>query len=216
MKRRYSSGRKKYKIQRTIRPKPNPELKKAFMLMPAAALDSVGTAWREVDIVGPIVPGAGVTNRIGRRIQIHSFRFRGVLTGGANGSGPVDEYYNNIRLMIYVTTATKSGIALTPASTAGYVLNTPLNKNYMPSLQKVLYDKIYGMTNQPWASNSCAPATREIDFYKRFKKPLICMFTGDTVQFNQTQINVSMVTDSTVVPHPGFSSGYIEVGFFDY
>lgn len=191
-----------------------PELKKGFQLMTTMGLDSVGTAWREYDIVGQIIPGAGVNSRVGRRIEIHSCRFRGILTGGATGGGPVDEYYNNIRLMIYTMKQNKTA-ALTPAATAGYVINTPLNKLYMPGLEKVLYDRFIGMTNQPWAANSCSPATREVDMYKKFKNPILCNFTGDLINYNQFQIYVSMVTDSGAVPHPGFTSGYFEVSYYD-
>lgn len=205
------------KIRRMSVPGPiyhRPELKKGFQLMTTMALDSVGTAWREYDLIGQIVPGAGANARIGRRIEIVSVRFRGVLTGGAVGGGPADEYYNNVRIMIYSMRQAKT-VALTPAATAGYVINTPLNKIYMPGLDKVLYDKYFGFTNQPWAANSCAPGTESIDFYHRFKKPVLCQFAGDVINTNQFQIYVSMVSDSGAVPHPGMTSGYFEVSYYD-
>lgn len=191
-----------------------PELKKGFQLMTTMGLDSVGTAWREYDIVGQIIPGAGANARIGRRIEIHSVRFRGVLAGGAIGAGPADEYYNNVRIMIYTMNQNKT-VAMTPAATAGYVINTPLNKLYMPGLSKVLYDQFIGLTNQPWAANSCSPGLREIDLYHKFKKPLLVHFAGDLINTNQTQIYVSMITDSAAVPHPGMTSGYMEVAYYD-
>lgn len=217
MKRRYSSGRKKpyRKLRRTISaPLRQPELKKGFQLMNTMGFDSIGTAWREYDILGQIVPGAGANARIGRRIEIRSCRFRGVLSGGAVGGGPVDDYYDNVRIMMYTMSQNKT-VATTPASTAGFVINTPLNKLYMPGLGKVLYDQFIGITNQPWAANSAAPGMREIDVYHRFKKPVLCHFTGDLINTNQFQIFVSIVSDSAAVPHPGFGSGYFEVAYYD-
>lgn len=215
-KKRYKPYKKRTKSSISYMPTVRkPELKKANVTMATMALNSVGTAWREYDVPGQITPSAAINGRIGRRIEIHSCRFRGVLVGGAIGAGPADEYYNNIRIMIYVMHQAKAGAATTPAATAGFVIDTPLNKYYMPGLDKVLYDQLLGITNQPWAANSCSPGTRDIDFYHKFRKPLLVQYAGDVINSNQTQIFVSMVTDSAAVPHPGFTSGYMEISFYD-
>lgn len=193
-----------------------PELKRAFVLLADAAFNSISSAWREYDILGPVTASAAVNGRIGRTIQVHSYRLRGVLAGGAIGTLAADDYFDTIRLMIYVLEQVKTGAALTPANTAGYSLSTPLNTVYMPQLKKVLYDKIIGMTNIPYGANLCSAATREIDYYHMFKKPLVVKYTGDTANYNQTQLQVSMVSDSTAVPHPGFTSGYIEITYYDF
>lgn len=213
----YKRSKPYKKIRKTIRPRSIgrlPELKHGFALMPAMGLDSVGTAWREYDLVGQIVPGAGINARIGRRIEIHSVRFRGVLTGGAIGAGGADEYYNNFRFVMYVMHQARTA-ATTPMATAGYVINTPLNKNYMPGLTKVLRDDLFGLTNMPYGSNACAAATREVDHYVKFKRPLLVEYVSDGMNSNQTQIFISCVSDSGVVPHPGFTSGYFEMKFTD-
>lgn len=203
------------KIRKMIRPIGRlPELKHGFALMPAMGMDSIGTAWREYDLVGQIVPGAGINARIGRRIEVHSVRFRGVLAGGAVGAGGLDEYYNNVRILFYVMHQARTA-ATTPCATAGYVINTPLNKNYMPGLTKVLRDDLIGITNMPYGANACSPGTREIDHYVKFKRPLLVEYTTDGMNSNQTQIFVSVVSDSGAVPHCGFTSGYYEMKFTD-
>lgn len=205
------------KIARTMA-MPRPELKKCFAILGAggAGMHSISTAWSEADMIGPVTSGSGTNQRIGRRIAVHYFKLKGVLAGGATGGGPVDEYYNNVRIMIYIATLNKVGVTGTPATTSAYTINTPLNSQYMTGLRKVLYDQLIGLTNFPWAANSCSPATREIDFYKRFKKPLTVTFTGDAANYNQTQIYVSCSSDSTTVPHPGFTSGYMEIAYYDF
>lgn len=209
--------KKPYKKMRKMSvtlPPAKPETKKAFALHTTMLFDSVGTAWRDFDILGPITAGAGVNQRIGRRIQVKSFRFRGSLFGGAVGTGLTDDFYGVFRIMIFTTNMAPP--ATTPTTSSGYVINTPLNKIYMRSLQKVLYDQYIPLTNAPWADHSCSPANRQIEFYHKFKKPLIVDYVGDTASNNSTQLWISCVSDSTLVPHPGMSVGYAEVCYYDY
>lgn len=204
-----------YKIPRTMVIAPKPELKRVSVPIATLALNSIGSVWYEYDILGAITASAAVSGRNGRKITLHSMRFRGNLFGGAVGAGGLDEYYNNVRFLIYGHRATKSGGALIPLATAGISGTAPINNTVLPGLHQIYYDRMIPITNNPYAANNASPGSVSIDFFHRWKKPLLVSYTGDTANYNQYSIYTAAISDSAAVPHPGFGMGYMEITFYD-
>lgn len=176
---------------------------------------SVGNTWAEYDWLNAIQQGDDYNNRIGRKIAVHYFRFKGTFWGGAQGTALTDDLYNNIRLVCWTQHNNKTGAQQTPLTTATLGINSPIRKYNLPGLGKVYKDKYYALTNNPIDADTCAPAGRTVDWKIKFKKPLIVNFTNTGVHYNQTQLYIGMITDSTAIPHPGFTNGYLEVLFTD-
>jgi len=177
--------------------------------------NSVSTAWTEVDLLAGIIEGGAITNRIGRKISITSLEIKGVLMGGAIGAITGDDMYNNIRMLIYVGNGNKFGSAITPLATAGVSINTPIRKYSHNWVSRVLRNQYIGITNQPIDADTAAPGHRPYNVFIKFKKPLHIQFTGSGTNTNQQQLWISMISDSTAVPHPGFTSGYFSVSWID-
>ena len=152
---------------------------------------------------------------MGRRVAVNSVKFKGVFAGGAIGSLGADDYFNTIRLVIWCGSMSNSGVALTPLATAGILRDQPINNVSCPGLIKVLYDHIHCFTNQPYGANLCAPGTKEVIFFHRFKRPFIINYTADTAYRNQQQVWISVISDSTAVPNPGMIAGNWETTWYD-
>ena len=208
---RYSGAR----YAKRSRTSPLVETKRQSSTMPTLGFDTVSTTWAEWDALGPITQGSDATNRIGRRIALKWVRFKGVLVGGAVGAGGVDDYYNRVRLCCYIGNYAKTGSVLTPMFTTGFTRNTPLRSTNLAGHRKTLLDSWMGLTNPPYGANLCAAGTRDVDFFYRFKKPLIVEYSGAGAHTNGTSLFFAMITDSSGVPNPGFSDGFVEIGFTD-
>ena len=214
-KRKYKQSYAPYKIPRMIVLPPKPELKRISVPIATMALNSIGNIWYEYDILGAVTASAAVSGRNGRKITLHSMRFRGNLFGGAVGAGGLDEYYNNVRFVIYGHRATKTGAALTPLGSSTISGTAPINNTVLSGLHKVYFDRMIPITNNPYAANNASPGSVSVDFFHRWKKPLMVSYTGDTTNFNQYSIYTAAISDSAAVPHPGFGMGYFEVTFYD-
>ena len=144
-----------------------PEMKHfTYALSPYA---SVSNTWAEFDWLNAIVQGDEYSNRTGRKIAVHYFRFKGIFWGGANGSAVTDDLYNNVRLMCWIQHNAKTGSQQTPLATASLGINDPIRKYNLPGLGKVLKDKYYALTNQPIDADTASPAGRVIDWKIKFK-----------------------------------------------
>lgn len=219
MKRRYNAGtsRSAKKIKTSVIPRllPTLELKRNYQSHAGMGFTSIGNTWIEWDAFGAIIPGTGINARVGRRIAVNSVKLKAVFSGGAIGSVGADDYYNVLRLVIWTGSMSNAGGALTPLVTSGVARDQPINNVSCNGLIKVLYDQFISFTNQPYGANLCAPATKEITFFHRFKRPFIINYTGDGSYRNQQQIWIAVISDSTGVPNPGMIAGHWETTWYD-
>lgn len=176
---------------------------------------SVGASWIEIDMLAGIQEGTDIFNRVGRKISVTSLEIKGVLMGGAVGGGTLDDLYNNLRLLIYTGCQVKSGSAITPLLTANFPISQPLRKYTYPFLSHVYRNMFIGITNSPVDADTAAPGHRKINIFIKFRKPLVCNFSGSGTNVNQTQLWVSMISDSATIPNPGFTVGYYSLNWKD-
>lgn len=221
MPRRKVYRRKNYRRKRSIR---KPFIRRVVRAMAEhkqttgpmnGSWGSVGAAWQEVDLVSGISEGTAIYNRVGRKISVTALEIKGVLMGGAQGIITGDDLYNNMRILIYIGRAQKSGSSITPLATAGVSINTPLRRYTYNFCSQVLRNRYIGITNQPIDADTAAPGHKNYNVYIRFKKPLVIQYTGSGNHTNQTQLWVSMISDSSAVPNPGFTSGYYSLTWID-
>ena len=197
-------------------PVPKPELHRNYWTAASLNMASIPNTWRETDLCGSIQAGAAFYNRIGAKISVRSVRWRGVLAGGSTGAGGLDEYYNSVRMVIWVQAYPKSGALITPLATAGITGSSPFNRDYIPGLRQVLVDRMIGFTNQPYGANLCAAGTREFNFFHVFPgRGLEIQFGGTGTEYDQTGIWCAAISDSGAVPNPGMIIGNAEMTWYD-
>lgn len=217
--RRYTPRRRYYGRRRTYRrrrytPRSSPERK--YYQAVLSTFSSVGNTWTELDLLGGITQGLDAyAQRIGRSINVIGVQIKGVLWGGATGVSGVDDPYDNIRYVVTRQSQTKTGGPLTPFASSSVAISSPLSRSVNPQLEHIYRDKFIGFTNHSWSAGSANPAHRVINDYIRFKRPLKVNFTGTSGNYNQTQIYLHMISDSPIVPNPGFVNGWFKVIYTD-
>lgn len=189
---------------------------KSYQVTMQSQFPSLSTTWNEFDVVGPLVQGTdSFGQRIGRSITIIGLQVKGTLFGGSVGSGGLDEYYNTVRMVLLRMKQAKSGSALTPLATSGQALSSPLSRLSVPGLQHIYRDQLIPITNNPYGAGLCAPGHRMINLYLKFRKPLKIDYSAAGAQHNQTQLYLSFISDSSAVPHPGFTAGWVRLIYTD-
>jgi len=66
------------------------------------------------------------------------------------------------------------------------------------------------------AEGDLMPAVRNVTYYKKFKKPIVMQFGNVGTSYANHALIVSMISDSSLAPSPGFLTGYIYVKFRDF
>lgn len=207
--------RKRFYRRRGYVPRLRPEHKYANTQL-TASFSSVGNAWVEYDLLSPITAGTSpIAERIGRKISVIGVQIKGLLFGAATGFGGADDYFNSVRICVLGFHADKGGSSLSPLSTAGIGINNPITRTNTAGLSHIFRDNLIALTNPPYGSNLCAPGHRSVNIFIRFRKPLVVDFTGGTAHYNQYQLYLSMISDSTAIPNPGFASGWTRLIYTD-
>jgi len=186
-----------------------------YQLMGGSTLGAISSAWNEVDVLSQIICGTDWTQRIGRKIQVTSLQFEGTLCGGCSPSHIADDPYNTIRMVVYSSRIPKTGTSLSPLFSASQTINSLITYGQVPTIHKYK-DQLIILNNKEFAPGECGPQVRKVKWFLKFKKPFIVTYTHNTaVDYNQSQLFVSMISDSAVVPNPGFVNGRMTVRFTD-
>lgn len=156
--------------------------------------------------LGQMSQGTSSITRVGRRIAIHSFVFRGTLVAGCTGVQATDDGYNRFRIVLGLY----DGDYTVPLSTLGVGVDTPFNKILYGTdhLLRKYWDKhIILNTHADLDGTGALPYPRIIHKVIKFKRPIIITTRDDTTFSPDKHLYLSMVSDSTAVPNPGFLSG---------
>lgn len=207
---------KKYSAKRRVvlYRQPKTETKMSYWYL-GSEFASISNTWVELDVLGAITQGSNyVNNRIGNKISVMAFELYGTIKGGTTG-GIADDSYNCGRLVISQFNLTKNGVAINPFYNQSIDRNLPLSKRNVNGLAWVYRDKYIPMNISSNSGTTMTSSIRNVKEKIRFKKPINVTFTQGGTHYNQTQLYVAMVTDSAVIPHPGFISGYVKVWYKD-
>lgn len=189
---------------------------KSYQVTLLSQFPSISSTWSEFDILGPLTQGLDAFgNRIGRSITVIGLQLKGTIFGGATGASGVDDLYGTVRMCLLRMKQAKTGSALTPLATSGQTISSPLSRLSVPGLQHIYRDKYIPFTNQPFSATGAAAAHRNINIYLKFRKPLRVEYTATGANHNQTQLYLSFISDSGVVPSPGFSNGWARLFYTD-
>lgn len=173
---------------------------------------SVSNSWTELNLSSAIV-GTDNDDFIGREYRIKKVYFYGYLQGGQVGD-IADESNNLFRIILAHWTA---AAGLTPCTTSAITINTQVQKNLYPqNLKKKYYDRLLSLTapGADTTEGAFIPARKKIKFMHIFRGPgLRIRILADGAQ--QSRLYLSMVSDSAVIPNPGFVSGHLQVQYYD-
>jgi len=186
-----------------------PEIKMVTRTL-SSIFPSVGTAWVENDI-GNIGQGVTVFTRIGRRATLLYCEISGVLCQGDIGT-TLDDPYNTVRVVIGLY---KSAVPV-PLNTAGAVINSPITKELSTNgllIYKYIDRYIPMSAKCLGATAGYVPSTVSLNF--RFRIGQTVIYGADNANFADKVLVMSVISDSTVAPSPGFIAGYLRVGFRD-
>jgi len=182
---------------------------------------SVPSAWTE-GVITRIPQGDHIFARVGRRINVRSIEIKGVITQGTSGLLP-DDAYNVVRIVLGLW----SGLSTTnsaPLSASSLTISDPISSwnssggtNTYRLIRKYL-DRYITFSSPSMMSDdgiSLVPATRTFSYFKRFVKPMYIQFTSGDAESADRWFCLSMISDSSFAPNPGFASGYCLVTYED-
>lgn len=169
---------------------------------------SSGTSWSERHLLDGIQENNDISGRIGRRINLTSFYFDGILGGGQNNVA-LDDRVNVVRIVLGLWTR---GLT-TPCATNSFAMSSVINRaGYTvtggASLIRKFRDFKVVLRSPGRDSTGYLPAIKRIRIYVKFKKPLQFIFANSGASNDVDKMFVlSMLSDSGAIPNPGFVSG---------
>jgi len=174
----------------------------------SATWGTVGTTWVQNNING-CSAGSGFSQRRGRTISINSIVIKGQLVGG-QGISSADDLRNTVRMVLW------QGVPAASLATSGITLNMPCEPPFVQGMQRLLADKqIILASPGPGPVAGVMPAVRNIFIRYKFKTPLKVTYADDNAGSFDKVIYFSMLSDSSVVPSPGFVNGYYQIKYTD-
>lgn len=173
---------------------------------------TIASGWSEKSYTTPtfIPMGTSSLSRIGTKIMVTGIYLQGTLAGGQANSA-VDDRVNTVRMILGLWTSA------TPMASIGAPnpLDAPLMKNFNSGglLLRKFVDKRISLVSPGRDSTGYITAQRLVKLYYRFKKPIMINYSAATVN---RHLVLSLVSDSSAVPSPGFTSGYVYLTFKDF
>lgn len=163
---------------------------------------SIGNAWVEVDLTD-MAQGGGIGQRIGNEIKLKAFSLRGTLVGGQNNLA-TDDNRNTVRIVLALWDAS----SVTPLQTNGAGLNTYIGKrtNVSKGLLKKYIDKIIELPTAGRDSTGYLPAMKMVKMFVKLNS--FVKYYGSASTADNKKLILSIITDSALVSHPGFTNGY--------
>jgi len=205
-------------------PKRTPRRKQALSFAPAESkiinrslstyFPSISTTWSELDITN-IGQGTTVQTRIGSQVHITTIRITGVIAQGSSQTA-LDDPYNVVRIVVGLYTA--GGLPSTPLLTAGATLNSPICSQSNTNGRLVrkfldVYVPLHVVCVERDGGDGYVPSLKKFDYSVRvsFRQT----YGTDAATYPNHTVILSMISDSSAVPGPGFVAGRVETRFTD-
>lgn len=162
---------------------------------------SVGTTWNESELT-VIAQGSAQTNRVGDSFTVTKVGMYGVIAGGQSNLA-ADDNRNVVRIVV----AEWDGRSATPLATNGANMSDLIQSDETAGagLVRLLYDKYIVLNSPGRDSTGYMPVQKAIRWNKKLQK--VIKYASATQTTANTRIIISMISDSLVVPSPGFIYG---------
>lgn len=162
---------------------------------------SIGsTLW---DPLSAVSNGVNFGTHLSRQIRVHNLSIVGNLVLGAANLA-TDDARNVVRIVVFLGDANfQSNI-----STSTFV-----HPNTIQGLYAIYHDKLYLVNTT--ARDSTGYIQTQIPVKINCRINHLIKYNSDTGSLVGQRIYVWFCSDSAIVPHPGFTSGFMAVGFKD-
>jgi len=173
-----------------------------------------GIAWTELDF-GIVSQGTTTNSRIGNKIRIKSIEINGVLAQAAVEAA-LDEPYNLVRMVL----AQWNGSSQTPLTAGGYTIDEPIIKDWKSQGRLITkyMDKVFPLTitsTEKGGGDGYTPQLKSVKYFKSFGKGIPIVYADETAAYPNKRFILSCISDSLVVPNPGFIQGFVKIRFED-
>lgn len=146
--------------------------------------------------------------RIGRQIRIVEIGYRGTLVGGQSNLA-TDDKYNFVRMTFLKGDTDKMYDVL---SSSPPTVTGRLTPGLIAGLDRVLTDQVISLPSPGRDSTGYMPPIRVVSLSKQVN--IVVNFGASA--YPTPAVSLMLVSDSSLVPHPGFTDGYAYVKFVDY
>lgn len=181
---------------------------------------AVDNTWTEHDCF-KIGEGTTQQTRIGEEVYVESIYFYGTLLGGQGAIS--DDAYNQVRIVVGLWAASAGD---TPLNTMGADRVDPLWPKCSwtgvdpPQLAQQLRYKICDMqlvlrSLGMQSEGDLLPAVKKVKFYKRFRRPIKMTWQNTGTAYPKQRLIMSMTSDSSAAPSPGFIDGFLWIKYRD-
>lgn len=168
---------------------------------------SISSNWGEIEIT-QLSQGAASTQRIGNQIKLRGFYMKGTLLGG-QVNGALDDNYNVVRIVVGLYDSSST----TPLTASSVVMSGAITPETVKGLIKKYVDKTVILRSAGRDSTGYLPAAAEVKKFVKCHPTIVYSGTGATTA--QRKLIVSMLSDSSASPNPGFVNGYRALWFED-
>lgn len=175
---------------------------------------SIGSIWTERPLFS-VNSGASEDSRTGGKLKIKSIEMDGIIACGASET-LADDPYNVMRIVLGLY----RGTVLTPLTTAGATIDSAITPylNTGGNMIAKYMDRYIPLTitsTEKGGGDGYTPGLYHFKYKKVWKKGIIidCQGSGQT-PYNKMMV-LSLISDSTAIPNPGFIRGYMRCTFED-
>jgi len=130
----------------------------------------------------------------------------GVLQGGISSTTGTGDLWNNVRIMLGVWDQ-----LTTPTVTSGWIFDAPSDEPRLVGrgLRRMIRDRTH-LIQYRLGPAGILPDSRRIKLRVKFRKPLKINWyqLGSSSNLPGNRLVLSMLSDSSVIPNPGFVSGW--------
>jgi hypothetical protein len=167
---------------------------------------SVGSATVYLDMTSQIIQGLDTfKNRIGDVITTKHLMLTGSLVGAQVG-GVTDDVRNIVRICLFWGN---------PGLAPSFTVSSLFGPDFFPGIDKVEYDKCIVLTSPGKDTVGYIPSQKLISFNVNI--PNSVRYYGNGLgTVTSRSLYLAMVSDSGVIPHPGFVSGQAVLTYLDH
>ncbi len=152
-----------------------------------------------------IATGSDLGNRVGRSIQPIDFDLDGMLVGGQSNLS-TDDKYNTVRILIWY--------GISGASSPGFSAGGYLDPRYFSAVDSIIFDRKYNLRSFAPDSTGYMPAQLHVHLRVPLRRRISFSDTSAGTESGLVPY-ISIVSDSSAPPSPGFVNGSAALRFYD-
>lgn len=168
-----------------------------------STFNSIGSTWQNYALCTP-PQNVSASGRTGRSVRVKGFELYGILT-------PADSAGNIVRIIAHLNTSATPFLG----PVFDFDWNCAPDNNTGGALIRKYYDKFIPLRFTSAAAGDAVALQKVIHIKKRFKKPLKITWATDSDTYFNHMLYISVISDSGVVAHPGFTRGFVRCDYED-